>query len=181
LYSFFLSEFFNKNNAILNKKPFVYIGKIPNKDINFISIDVHYFLNFIYMVTKREDRENLFHFFINRENNLNIGNIEKFVENINYNKDIFFPNNNIFISDVVYSFNSSTIKTKIIRIATENFNKLLDQDKDLKESFLDLKKLLDDKIKTVSFGKRAQDATADFENVYETFFRIPENECAKQS
>ena len=79
-----LSQLFNQENALLETKkdillPCIFIGKkeLKNKKVfNFMSISVDFILSILYMMIKKDDRENFYQFVYKDWGKINIENLE---------------------------------------------------------------------------------------------------------
>lgn len=175
-YHHFVSTLFNKEFAIYNSKPFIFIGDTllkNDKTIRFVTIDAYYFLALVYSSIVREHRESFFHFIFDgkkiKEENLNL-----FLENINNELDFFHPTKECFVFDVVYIYIEKTISTKMINLKIDVLKNLIDKNEDIRNSYAQIKRELDGKIKVRAFGAAVQNnSSADIKYSHDTFFRLP--------
>lgn len=168
----FLTSLFDKENSIRNKIPYIFIGDIQlrNKEpIKFISIDVNYFIQGLYGILKREHREN-FYKFIYKNNVLNFDNTNVVIENINKEFNIFFNQNDNYISKAIYKYNEQTIKSNLITFSISDFKNLL-KDSLLNEKYNELEKTIKGKIESKSFGKKVDSQKSDITLKKSMFFR----------
>ena len=109
------------------------------------------------MLVARENRESFFKFCYNGKQ-INTNNVNKLLSNISR---LFFPDNDNFIFDSIYTYKTQTIKTKIIRIKIDNFSELLLNYDNLNENYQELKNIVYENIIPKSFGEAAKKAKAD--------------------
>ena len=165
IFIYFFRQLFNKDYAIKNHIPHIFIGdlKLRNKEpMKFISIDIHYLLVNLYLLVDREDRESFFKFCYNGKR-LNTNNINKLLSNIQNEYPIFFPEKDNFLFDAVYSYNTQIIKTKIIIIKTEYFSNLLSEYEDLNKNYQELKNILYKNVIPKAFGEGVKKVKADID------------------
>ena len=172
---YFLIKMFDVDNAIVQYVPYIFIGDISLKNkepFRYISIDINYLIQSMYVSMRREDRESFFKY-IYSNNKMNENNIEKIIENINKEYSIFQSFNTHYIGISIYRYGDKNIKTSILRFEIPNFEEYLAEENELRENYAELKSKLYGNIKTTAFGKKAEDTGADVVLNQDTFFRKP--------
>ncbi|MCX6075643.1 MAG: hypothetical protein NTW78_02005 [Campylobacterales bacterium] len=181
VYMYFLAKLLDPENAILSFMPHVFIGTITpaNKEpFRYVSIDIHYFLNFVYMAIKRDDRESFFKFIYDGKT-LRQENVNLFLKNINDEYDILFQGAKGYLNDVVYVIDGKTIKTVIVRIKTAVFQLFLAAEENtIKRNYVNLKAKIDGRSASKAFGVNAKKSQADITYGHDTFYRVPLTEKA---
>jgi len=176
LYLFFIAQLFNIKNVFFKKYPHLFYGKIkmPRRDVHvdYLTLDIYYFLNFIYMTTKRENRESLFQYFFNGKV-LNTNNVNIFLNNINRDKNIFQSSEEEFLTDAIYTYKSRTIKTKIIKIEIDTIESIMKEEERVHKFFTEFTNSVDGEIGVKAFSQRAKRENADIQINHDSFFRLP--------
>ena len=178
LYLYFLSKLFNKELAIINGLPHIFIGEInlTNKaPMRYLTIDANWFLCFVYSIIKREDRESFFKF-IYTGKNINTNNVNIFLRNINREYDLFFPEDTNFLFDAIYTFRDTSLKSLIFKVKLETLKLILETNNHIDNKYLELKEYLDGAFRSKAYGENAKKQKADITFGHDTFFRVPINE-----
>ena len=175
LYLYFFTQLFNKETAMYNNFPHVFIGNLAlshKEPIRYVTVDIFYFLAFIYMIIKRENRESFFKFIFSGKN-LNTNNVNMFLKNIDDAHEIFYPDKEKYLFDAIYTFGTTTIKTSIFRMRIRGIEKLLREHEPFMVNYSETKKTILGIIKTKAFGIKAKKTNADNVYSHDTFFRKP--------
>jgi hypothetical protein len=181
VYMYFLAKLLDPENAILSFMQHVFIGTITpaNKEpVRYVTVDIHYFLNFVYMAIKRDDRESFFKFIYDGKT-LKQENVNLFLKNIHDEYDIFFPDAQGFLNDAIYTVNDRTVKTVIVKIKLAVFQLFLAAEENtIKRNYVNLKAKIDGHSAVKAFGINAKKSQADITYGHDTFYRVPLTEKA---
>jgi len=171
----FLTKLLDIQNSFLDYKPLVFTGtsiiKKTKREYQYLSIDVFYFLNFIYGSTKDENKESLYKYLFDVNKQLIIDNVNILIKSINNELNLFVEEKGNYLFGIVYSYNTATIKSIFLRVDPDKFRNYNDKIATIYSSFKGLNEKVGDKLSPNVFGKKADEFNADVEYNHDTFFR----------
>ena len=168
----------------------IYIG--TNKlsggaEVTYRTVNVDFFLSVLYAMIKQEDKETFYKNVYSDFKNINEEYVASIIDGINMclGVELFSKSQGSYLAEVIYTANSTVIKTKVLIFNAESLNKIVQNiNTDMKktnriyENWIKLKESIGSSIKTKVFGKNnvAKSKVQSLELGSEYFFRRKQGE-----
>jgi len=168
----------------------IYIGTNTlqrGAEVVYRTVNVDFFLAVLYTMTKAEDKETFYKNVYSDFKNINEEYVASIVDGINMclRVELFSKSQGSYLAEVIYTANSTVIKTKVLIFNAEALNKIVQNiNTDMKktnriyENWIKLKENIGSSVKTKAYGKNnvAKSKVQSLELGSEYFFRRKQGE-----